>query len=52
MAYYCINEEKSKNCKYLFKGVVIGTNKKLCNIFSKNKPCQSEDEDIEIKKNE
>jgi hypothetical protein len=42
MANYCINLEKSENCKFLFRGVVIGTDKKLCNILSGVKPCLTE----------
>jgi len=46
MAFYCINEEKSKNCKFLFKGKVVGydlEDKKMCNILNhENKPCNSE----------
>jgi len=46
MAYFCVNEEKSKNCKFLFGGLVVGYDlegKKMCNILShESKPCESE----------
>ena len=43
MAYFCINSEKEKNCKYLFIGAVLRTDKKLCNILDKShKPCFTE----------
>jgi len=45
MANYCINEKKSKDCRFLYKGVVIGTDKGLCNIFSEDRPCPNYEHD-------
>ena len=58
MAHYCINDKKENNCKFVFKGLVIGTDRKLCNVLSDDeKPCFSEcvcvdDCSCEFKKNE
>lgn len=43
MANYCIKPEKADNCKFKYRGAQIGTEKALCNIISKDKPCETED---------
>ena len=60
MAHYCINPDKADKCEFVYKGVVIFTDenadktKKLCNIYSEDKPCfrdlEQEKRDLEAQK--
>ena len=38
----CINLDKVENCKFVFTGKAFGTDEKLCNILSEEKPCVDE----------
>jgi hypothetical protein len=41
MAYYC-KKPNNKKCEFLYKGVTVGTDRKLCNILSDTKPCDGD----------
>ena len=52
MAHFCKKPEQA-HCSWRYKGTVVGTDKILCNCFSKVKPCEVNDQsvggDVDIK---